>query len=67
MNEVIDKSEVDENTAEFILNRIAMQERYRKEVANSFDNVCGEVPLFEREVKGLPMITRVTDALFGPS
>jgi arsenite-transporting ATPase len=67
VNEVIDKSEVDENTAEFIRNRIAMQERYRKEVVNSFDNVCGEVPLFEREVKGLPMIKRVADALFSPS
>lgn len=64
VNEVIDKSEVHENTAEFILNRIAMQERYRKEVVDSFDNFCGEVPLFEREVKDLPMITRVTEALF---
>lgn len=64
VNEVIDKSDVHENTAEFILNRIAMQERYRKEVVDSFDNFCGEVPLFEREVKGLPMITRVTEALF---
>ena len=67
VNEVIDKSEVDENTAEFILNRIAMQEKYRGEVAESFDNVCGEVPLFEREVKDLPMIKRVAEALFGPS
>ncbi|MFQ5842233.1 MAG: ArsA family ATPase [Thermodesulfobacteriota bacterium] len=64
VNEVIDKSDIHENTTEFILNRIAMQERYRKEVVDSFDNFCGEVPLFEREVKGLPMITRVTEALF---
>lgn len=67
VNEVIDKSEVDQNTAEFVLNRIAMQEKYRKEVVESFDNFCGEVPLFEREVKDLPMIMRVTEALFGPS
>ena len=66
INEVIDKSEVDENTAEFILNRIAMQEKYRVEVVESFDNVCGEVPLFEREVRNLPMIKRVTEALFSP-
>jgi len=66
VNEVIDKSEVDENTAEFILNRIAMQEKYRVEVVESFDNVCGEVPLFEREVRNLPMIKRVTEALFSP-
>jgi len=67
INGVIDKSEVDENTAEFIRNRIAMQEKYRGEVVESFDNVCGEVPLFEREVKGLPTIKRVTEALFGSS
>jgi arsenite-transporting ATPase len=65
INEVIDTSEVNQNTAEFILNRIAMQEQYRGEVVESFDNVCGEVPQFEREVKGLPMVTRVTNALFG--
>lgn len=67
VNEVIDQSEVDENMAQFILNRIAMQEKYRKEVVESFDNVCGEIPLFEREVKGLPMIRRVTEALFASS
>ncbi|NIS62031.1 MAG: TRC40/GET3/ArsA family transport-energizing ATPase [Proteobacteria bacterium] len=65
VNEVIDKSEVHENMAQFILNRIAMQEKYREEVMQSFDNFCGEVPLFEREVKGLPMIVRVAEALFG--
>jgi arsenite-transporting ATPase len=67
INEVIDKSEVDKNTAEFILNRITMQEKYRTEVDESFDNVCGEIPLFEKEVRGLPMIKRVTEALFGSS
>lgn len=67
INEVIDKSAIHENTAQFILNRIAMQEKYRKEVVESFDNFCGEVPLFEREVKGLPMIMRVTEALFSSS
>ena len=67
VNEVIDKSEVDENTAEFVRNRIAMQEKCRNDVVESFDNCCGEIPLFEREVKGLPMITRVTEALFGSS
>ncbi|MBW2122548.1 MAG: arsenic transporter, partial [Deltaproteobacteria bacterium] len=64
VNEVIDKSEIDENTAEFIRNRIAMQERYREEITRSFDNFCGEAPLFEKEVKGLPMVERVADALF---
>jgi arsenite-transporting ATPase len=64
VNQVIDRSEIDENTAEFILNRIAMQNRYRQEISQSFDNFCGEAPLFEREVKGLAMVERVTNALF---
>ncbi len=64
VNEVIDKAEIDENTAEFILNRVAMQDRYRQEILQSFDNFCGEAPLFEKEVKGLAMVERVTQALF---
>jgi len=64
VNEVIDKSEIDDNTAEFILNRVAMQDRYREEILQSFDNFCGEAPLFEKEVKGLAMVERVTNALF---
>jgi arsenite-transporting ATPase len=64
INEAIDKSEVGKDSATFILNRVKMQERYRKEVYESFDNVCGEIPLFEREVRGLDMVRKVTQALF---
>ncbi len=67
VNEIIDKSAIDDKTSEFILNRVRMQDRYMEEVNKTFANVCGEVPLFEREVKGLPMITRVTEALFASS
>ncbi len=67
VNEIIDKTAVDEKTSEFILNRVRMQARYMEEVNRTFANVCGEVPLFEKEVKGLPMITRVTEALFASS
>ncbi len=67
VNEIIDKSAVDDKTAEFILNRVKMQDRYMEEVNKAFTNVCGEVPLFEREVRGLPMDKRVTEALFSSS
>ncbi len=64
VNEAIDTSEINENTAEFIRNRVAMQEKYRQEVIQSFDNFCGEAPLFEKEVKGLAMVEKVTNAIF---
>jgi arsenite-transporting ATPase len=64
VNQAIDKSEIVEDTSEFILNRVKMQDRYREEVNQSFENLCGEIPLFEKEVRGTEMIGRVTDALF---
>ena len=66
INQAIDKSEVDETSAQFILNRIKMQDRYREEVYQSFESVCGEIPLFEQEVRGLDMVKKVTQALFHP-
>jgi hypothetical protein len=44
-----------------------MHDRYKEEVNRSFSTVCGKGPLFEREVKGLPMIKRAMEALFGSS
>jgi arsenite-transporting ATPase len=64
INQAIDKSDIGEDTAEFILNRVKMQDRYREDVNQSFENLCGEIPLFEKEVRGTEMIGRVTDALF---
>jgi arsenite-transporting ATPase len=64
VNEAIDKSEVGDDTAEFILNRIKMQDRYREEVKESFENVRAEIPLFEKEVRGTDMVARLSEALF---
>ncbi|RLB11989.1 MAG: arsenic transporter [Deltaproteobacteria bacterium] len=64
VNEAIDTCDIDETTAEFCLNRVRMQDRYREEVKKSFKNLLGEIPLFEKEVRGLDMIQRVTQALF---
>jgi arsenite-transporting ATPase len=66
INEAIDKSEVGKDSAQFILNRIKMQDKYREEAYQSFDNVCGEIPLFEQEVRGVDMVKKVTQALFPP-
>ena len=67
VNQVIDKSEVVEGTAEFIRNRVRMQDRYREEVSKSFENVRGEIPLFEKEVRGLEMVRKLENALFTSS
>jgi arsenite-transporting ATPase len=67
INEAIDKSGVGKDSAAFVLNRVKMQDRYRQEVYDSFENVCGEIPLFEQEVRGLDMVKKVTQALFATS
>jgi arsenite-transporting ATPase len=65
VNQAIDKSQVGEDTADFILNRVKMQDRYREEASSSFENLRGEIPLFEKEVRGIEMVEKVTHALFG--
>jgi arsenite-transporting ATPase len=64
VNQAIDKSEVGAETAEFIRNRVSMQDRYREEVSHSFENVRGEIPLFEKEVRGLEMVRELKNSLF---
>ena len=55
VNQVIDKEKVGESGVEFVQNRTRMQERYRKELQDSIGNVLSEIPLFEKEIRGLDM------------
>jgi arsenite-transporting ATPase len=64
INEAIDKSDVGDDSAEFVRNRIKMQDRYREEVYKGFENVRGELPLFENEVRGMDMVGKLSEALF---
>jgi arsenite-transporting ATPase len=64
VNQAIDKSQVNEDSAEFVKNRVKMQDRYREEVVNSFKDFCGEIPLFEKEVRGVEMVGKLMEALF---
>ncbi|MDD3580644.1 MAG: ArsA family ATPase [Desulfobacca sp.] len=64
VNQIIDQAQITDQMASFVLNRVKMQQRYLEVINQSFDNVCGAVPLFEKEVKGLDMVVRVSDALF---
>ncbi|MEJ2099081.1 MAG: ArsA family ATPase [Desulfobacterales bacterium] len=64
INQAIDRSQIGEDSAEFIKNRVKMQNRYREEANSLFKNICGEIPLFEKEVRGIEMVGKVTESLF---
>ncbi|MFH0844569.1 MAG: TRC40/GET3/ArsA family transport-energizing ATPase [Pseudomonadota bacterium] len=64
INQAIDKSQIEEDSAEFVLNRVKMQDRYREEVYQTFKDVRAEIPLFEKEVRGLEMVEKLAGALF---
>ncbi len=64
VNMVIDKKGVDEKTPSFVRNRIAMQDMHMEDIRKSFPDVRAVVPLFDQEVRGLPMLRRTAEYLF---
>jgi len=65
VNMLIDEKEVGEDAPEFVRNRIAMQEHYMKIIWDTFDGlVRALVPLYETEVRGVPMLERTSKDLF---
>jgi arsenite-transporting ATPase len=68
VNMRIDRRLVTEDTAEFVRNRIAMQDEHMRTIWEKFDGqVRAIVPLFETEIRGVPMLERAAAALFGPT
>ena len=66
VNGLIQKDQVGKDAAEFVLNRVQMQEEHMAEIADIFkENVRAIVPLFETEIQGTPMLLRFMDQLFG--
>jgi len=60
VNGLIQKDQVAKDAAEFVLNRVQMQEEHMAEIADIFkEDVRAIVPLFETEVKGTPMLLLV--------
>ena len=50
---------------DFVKNRVAMQQEHMGTVWQKFDGmVRAIVPLFETEIRGLPMLGRLRDSLF---
>jgi arsenite-transporting ATPase len=68
VNMLIDKASVGADAADFVKNRVAMQDEHMRTVWEKFDgSVRAIVPLFETEIRGLPMLTRLSDAMFDGS
>jgi len=65
VNGVIQQEQVAPNAAEFVQNRVAMQQEHMQEVWQIFsDRVRAVLPLFETEVKGAAMLNRLAGQLF---
>jgi hypothetical protein len=62
---VIDQSQVTPESPEFVRNRVAMQDRYMEDIWEKFDGMVRSIlPLFETEVRGVPMLDRLAASLF---
>ena len=67
VNGLIQKDQVGRDAAEFVLNRVKMQDDHMEEIWKIFeDRVRAIVPLFETEVKGAKMLNRTVEHLFVP-
>jgi arsenite-transporting ATPase len=65
VNMLIDKASVGSGAADFVKNRVAMQDEHMKTVWQKFDGgVRAIVPLYETEIRGVPMLKRLGDAMF---
>jgi len=64
VNRVIDKRAAQDNAPDFVLNRIAMQEKYLAEINSSFPNVRGILPEMDKEIRGVPLLKEAMKHIF---
>jgi arsenite-transporting ATPase len=68
VNRVIPESLGSQDIPEYLRNRLQMQKGHLKQIQELFGaGVLAQVPEFERDITGLPMIEKMAEALFGPS
>jgi len=65
VNMKIEEATVGVDAPDFVKNRVKMQEEYMEEIWRSFPDVRAVVPLFETEVRGVEMLERTAQAMFG--
>ena len=64
VNGVIPQEQVAKDAAEFVQNRVKMQNEHMEQIWKTFgDKVRAIVPLFETEVKGTVMLNRLTESM----
>lgn len=65
VNMVIDRKQVGPDAAEFVQNRVQMQQEHMVTVWEKFGNgVRAIVPLYETEIRGVPMLKRTVPDVF---
>jgi arsenite-transporting ATPase len=65
VNMLIDQSQVGRDAADFVKNRIAMQQEHMETIWQKFDGqVRASVPLYETEIRGIPLLARLSQSLF---
>jgi arsenite-transporting ATPase len=65
VNMLLDREALGKDVPEFVLNRMQMQDEHMKTVWEKFDGqVRAILPLFDQEVRGVPMLRRAAEKLF---
>ena len=64
VNMVIDTKASTPDAAEFLRNRVVMQQHLQTIWREFDDSVRAIIPLFETEVRGMPMLQRLSAAMF---
>jgi arsenite/tail-anchored protein-transporting ATPase len=64
VNGLIDRAQVTDSTHEFVMNRIASQERYLEEIFLTLPDVRAIMPRLDHEIQGIPPIRETFSYLF---
>lgn len=66
VNRVVPRELLDQNIPAYLKNRIEMQDKYLKQIDQTFGNqVAARVPELERDVTGLEMIKKLSEIMYG--
>jgi arsenite-transporting ATPase len=65
VNMLIDRSQVEASSPEFVRNRLNMQDRYMDDIWQKFNGmVRAQIPLYENEVRGIDSLQHMSQAMF---
>jgi len=65
VNMLIDRSQVNDKSPDFVRNRVEMQARYMDDIWQKFEGMVRSlVPLYDNEVRGVETLSHTADSLF---